>query len=143
MLMAIGPARFQIAPMNATRVGHKHASAFAEKAVIGARPLLEFVGEGHEEWKVVGTIFPHKFGGLGDLELLRQARASGRPQYMMRGDGRVMGWVVILDVTETSSYLSSTGVGRVIEIEVTVRRSERPSGGSFFSIMKSVFEWLT
>lgn len=143
MLMAIGPVQFQIAPLNATRVGHKHAASFADKAVIGSRPLLEFVGEGHEEWKIAGTIYPHKFGGLGDLELLRQARASGQPQYMMRGDGRMMGWVVITEVTETSSYLSRTGVGKVVEIEVSVRRSERPSGGDFFGLMQSVFQWLT
>ncbi|MCA1776035.1 MAG: phage tail tape measure protein [Loktanella sp.] len=105
-------------------------------------PVLEWVGEGAETWTVKGKIFPFKFGGLDDLERLRQARKSGLPQYMMRGDGSLMGWVAILSVKEASTYLSATGIGKVIEVDISVRRSDAPRDGSFFSIMNAVMAWL-
>jgi phage protein U len=139
MLMSLGPIRFEVYPFNATEYGHDHESSFAEKPVLGARPPLEWVGEGAESWSITAKIFPHKFGGLGDLKELYQARAAGRPLYLMRGDGAQMGWVVIEKVSERSSVLDAKGVGRVIEVDISVRRSAKPSNGSFFSVFSGMF----
>lgn len=139
MLMSLGPIKFEVYPFNATEYGHDHESTFAEKPVLGARPPLEWVGEGTESWSIKAKIFPHKFGGLGDLKKLYQARAAGRPLYLMRGDGSQMGWVVIDKVSERSSYLDAQGIGKVIEVDISVRRSSKPSNGSFFSVFSGVF----
>jgi hypothetical protein len=139
MLMSLGPIKFEVFPFNATEYGHDHESSFAEKPVLGARPPLEWVGEGAESWSISAKIFPHKFGGLGDLKKLYQARAAGRPLYLMRGDGAQMGWVVIEKVSERSSYLDAQGIGKVIEVDISVRRSAKPSNGSFFSVFSGVF----
>lgn len=139
MLMSLGPIKFEVYPFNATGYGHDHESSFAEKPVLGVRPPLEWVGEGGESWSITAKIFPHKFGGLGDLTKLYQARAAGRPLYLMRGDGAQMGWVVIEKVSERSSYLDGFGVGRVIEVDISVRRSSKPSDGSFYSVFSGVF----
>lgn len=139
MLMQIGPVRFEVTPFNATDYGHTHEAAFVEKPVLGTRMPLEWVGQGSETWTIRAKIFPQRFGGLGDLTILQQARASGLPQYMMRGDGSVMGWVVIESVSERSTYLDAGGVGKVIDIDIAVRRCQAPSGGSFFSIFAGLF----
>jgi phage protein U len=139
MLMSLGPIRFEVYPFNATEYGHDHETSFVEKPVLGARPTLEWVGEGSESWSITAKIFPHKFGGLGDLKKLYQARAAGRPLYLMRGDGSQMGWVVIERVTERSSFLDARGIGRVIEIDIAVRRAAKPSNGNFFSVFSGVF----
>jgi phage protein U len=110
-----------------------------EKPVLGARPPLEWVGEGAESWSIKARIFPHRFGGLGDLKKLYQARAAGRPLYLMRGDGAQMGWVVIERVSERSSYLDAEGIGRVIDVDIAVRRAAKPSNGSFFSVFSGMF----
>lgn len=141
MLMMIGPVQLDVVPFNADGYGHGHEASFAEKPVLGARPPLEFVGEGPETWTIRGKIFPEKFGGMGHLEVLYEARASGLPQYMMRGDGALMGWVNILSVNEKSSYLDKDGVGRVITVDITVKRSSGPSAGSFFSLLADVMLW--
>ena len=109
MLMTLGPIKFEVYPFNATEYGHDHEATFVEKPVLGARPPLEWVGEGSESWSIKARIFPHRFGGLGDLKKLYQARAAGRPLYLMRGDGAQMGWVVIDKVSERSSYLDAEG----------------------------------
>ena len=137
MLMMIGPVRFEIAPLNATGFDHGHEAGFAEKPVLGTMPPLEFVGAGPESWTINARLFPHKFGGLGDLERLAQTRASGLPQYMMRGDGSLMGWVVITQVSEKWSYLDARGLGRVIDVTITVQRCQGPSAGAYFSILSA------
>jgi uncharacterized protein len=139
MLMTLGPIKFEVYPFNATEYGHDHETTFVEKPVLGARPPLEWVGEGAEGWSIIAKIFPHRFGGLGDLKKLYQARAAGRPLYLMRGDGAQMGWVVIDRVSERSGYLDARGIGRVIEVDISVRRSAKPSNGSFFSVFSGMF----
>ena len=139
MLMSLGPVRFEIYPLNTTGYGHDHESSFVEKPVLGARPPLEWVGEGAESWSITARIFPHRFGGLEDLKTLYQARAAGRPLYLMRGDGAQMGWVVIEKVAERSSYLDTNGIGRVVDVDITVRRAAKPSDGSFFSLFSGMF----
>ena len=139
MLMTLGPIRFEVYPFNATEYEHGHESGFVEKPVLGARPPLEWVGEGPESWSIKARIFPQKFGGLGDLKKLYQARAAGRPLYLMRGDGAQMGWVVIERVAERSSYLDAEGIGRVIDVDIAVRRAGKPSNGSFFSLFSGMF----
>jgi phage protein U len=139
MLMSLGPIRFEVYPFNATEYDHGHESGFVEKPVLGARPPLEWVGEGPESWSIRAKIFPQKFGGLGDLKKLYQARAAGRPLYLMRGDGAQMGWVVIERVSERSSYLDAEGIGRVIDVDISVRRAAKPSNGSFFSLFSGMF----
>ncbi|MCB1502834.1 MAG: phage tail protein [Bauldia sp.] len=139
MLMTLGPIQFEVQPFNATDYDHAHETSFAEKPVVGAAPPLEWVGEGPETWAIHARLFPRRFGGLGDLKKLHQARASGRPQYLIRGDGALMGWVVIERVMERSTYLDAHGIGRVIDIDISVRRSSGPSNGSYFAILSGLF----
>ncbi len=135
MLMMIGPVQFKIVPFSLMEYGHSHEAVYAEKAVIGAGPVLEWTGDGPETWSVRARLFPERFGGLGALTILDAARRLGRPQYMMRGDGRLMGWVVITGVNERSTYLDRDGVGKIVDVDITVRRSPTPMAGSYFSLM--------
>lgn len=135
MLMMIGPVQFKIAPFSLMDYQHSHESAFAEKAVMGAAPVLEWTGEGAESWTIRARLFPEKFGGLGILTILQGLRRAGSPQYMMRGDGRLMGWVVIQSVSERASYLARDGVGKVIEVDITVRRAATPTARSYYSLI--------
>lgn len=135
MLMALGPIAFEVAPMNVHGVDYSAETVWVEKPVAGAEPPLEFVGEGANAWTLVGRLFPHKFGGLDDLGRLHQARASGLPQYALRGDGKPLGWVVIERVTERSTYLDRQGVGQQIDFEVQLRRAHKPTDGAFFAIV--------
>lgn len=139
VIMALGPVQFEIAPFSATEYDHGHAAAFAEKPVLGAAMPLEWVGQGSETWTIKAQLFPHKFGGLDDLQKLYQVRQAGRPVYLMRGDGKPVGWVVVENVTERSTYLDGQGIGKSIQVDIAVKRSSGPSGGSYFSIFSGLF----
>lgn len=142
MLLMIGPLRLKVAPFNATEYSHTHGGTFAEKPVIGARPPLEWMGSSSESWSIAAKLFPARFGGAGSLALLSAMRASGLPQYMLRGDGSLMGWVVIDSVTERSSYLDKNGVGKVIEVDISLRRSQAPSAASYFGALSGLFSGM-
>lgn len=139
MLMMIGPVQFKVAPFNATETARTHTASHVAKQVMGAAPPLEFTGEGEETWAIRAILFPEKFGGEGTLNILSLMRKSGAPQYMMRGDGGLMGWVVIDSVSERSSYLDPGGVGRVVEVDIALRRTTSPLAAAFFSTLNGVF----
>lgn len=139
MLMMVGALRIEIAPFNVHQVSETGDTEYAIKPVVGAEPLLEYVGEGGNQLNLSGRLFPHELGGIDELELLRQLRVSGKPQYVMRGDGRPYGWYAILNVQEQSSYLNSHGVGKLIEVSISLRRAQMPSPLSFYSLMQGLF----
>jgi len=134
MLMQLGSVQFEVTPFNTHEYSHTHATDFAEKPVVGARKILEWVGEGDETWQISGRLFPKKLGGLDGLARLHAARASGQPQYLMRGDGRPMGFVAILSVSEKSTHLDVDGVGRVIDFDISVKQAGTPSVSAFISM---------
>lgn len=139
MLMMIGPVQFKVAPVNVTEYSRTHTASHVSKPVMGARPPMEWTGEGDENWTVRAILFPQKFGGENALTILSLMRKSGAPQYMMRGDGGLMGWVVIDAVSERSSYLDGNGVGKIVEVDIALRMSSAPLADAFFSTLNGVF----
>ncbi|WP_099867837.1 phage tail protein [Pararhizobium haloflavum] len=139
MLYRLGSLAIKVHPFNVHQVGREAAADYAFKPVIGAEAPGEFVGEGANTWSFEGQLLPRKIGGLDELEILDQMRSSGLPQYLIRGDGRPMGWVVIESVSEQSTYLDPQGVGQVITVSIRVRRAPKPSPGSYFSIVSGFF----
>ena len=139
MLLMIGPVRMTVAPFNVTAYDQTRETSFVAKPVIGGREPMEYVGEGAATVNVTAKLFPEKFGGLTGLEVLNAARASGIPQWLMRGDGGMLGWVVIERVGERSSYLDRDGVGRVVDVDITLRRVGIPLVATFFSALSGLF----
>jgi hypothetical protein len=142
MLMMIGPVLFKVAPFNATEYSHEHGGQFAEKPVLGARSPLEWTGKAAETWSIRANLFPERFGGQSNLVTLGLLASAGLPQYMARGDGSLMGWVVIEKVRERSTFLDASGVGKVIDVDIDLRRSQPPSAASYFGALSSVFGGL-
>lgn len=142
MLMLIGPVLFKVQPFNLTDAAHSYGASHVEKPVMGGRQPFEFTGEDTESWSFRAVLFPQKFGGESALTLLKLMSRSGLPQYMLRGDGSLMGWMVVTAVTERSSYLDASGVGRVIEVDISLNRSEAPSARGYFEGLQGLFGGL-
>ncbi len=135
MLYTLGPIAFEVAPLNAMEVIEEGFGDFARKNVIGARRPHEPVGEGDESITIVGRLFPETWGGLTSLELLQAIRKRQSPQLLIRGDGKVLGFVVIREVAGRSNFLDEGGVGRLIDFDIVVEPTDAPSGpNSFFDL---------
>lgn len=76
---------------------------------------------------------------MSELELLDQMRASGKPQYVMRGDGKPLGYFAILSASTRSSFLDRNGVGKQIDVSVKLRRAQAPAPQSYFSLFAGWF----
>lgn len=137
-LYTVGPLKVQVAPFNVADVSERGSTDYAAKPVVGIEPPLEHVGEGANEMTLSGQLFPQAIGGLNELEMLRQMRTSGKPQYVMRGDGRPLGWFAIISADARHSYIDGQGVGKVIEVSISLRRAQTPSARSFFSLISGL-----
>ena len=148
MLMCLGAVVFEILPIGLDEIDHGATASFAQHAVLGDMPPLEFTGKGPETWRIRGTLLPEfsinagvgdGSGGLSDIDALHTMRESGQAQYLMRGDGVPLGWVVLTRVTERSRKLNPQGVGRIIDVEIDVSRCGTPgiAGSPLLSLMPS------
>jgi phage protein U len=106
--------------------------------VVGRRPPLEFTGDGPEEITVLAKLFPQKFGGLSSLSMLDQMRQSGVPHVFVRGDGAPLGWFCVERAREQSTYLDARGVGKVIEVDITLKRADAPGAAGYMSALLSL-----
>lgn len=138
MLMTLGSLTMEVWPFNPTEADRDSGGDYVEKPVMGRRPPLEWVGEATETFNISARLFPAKLGGLDGLSRLNAMRQSGSPQYLMRGDGRPLGWFVVENVREHSEYLDAKGVGQVIDVEISLKRSDAPGIGGLFSIISGL-----
>jgi phage protein U len=145
MLAQIGSVQFEVAPFNMTDTDHEAGASFASHDVVGRMPTLEFMGEAAESWTIRGTLFPFEYdrlgvgSGLDGLATMQAMRRSGAAQFYMRNDGEPLGWVVIETITEKSTKLHRSGVGRVIEFEAKLKRSDGPSADGIFGALVGLF----
>lgn len=139
MLMILGSVVMDVWPFNPTETARDSGGDYVEKPVMGRRPPLEFVGEASETFSITAKLFPEKLGGLGSLSELSAMRKSGIPQYFMRGDGVPLGWMVVERVSERASYLDAQGVGRVIEVDISLKRADAPGPANFFASIMGLF----
>ena len=140
MLYMLGPVMIDVYPYNVHEVSHDAKTDFAKKSVLGRRQPNEHVGEGDETIKLSGRIYPYKLpGGLETHEVLNMIREAGEPQFLLRGDGAALGWYLIESVSEKSSFLSPTGVGQMIEIEISLIRDDPPSAAGFMGAFAGMF----
>lgn len=136
MLLVLGGLSLRASRFNPTGTGADVGGDYVAKPVMGRRPPLEYVGEASGSFTITVELFPFRTGGISDLERLHEIRRSGAPQYLMRGDGVPVGWVVVERVNEKHDHLAATGVGQKITVEITLRHADPPQAtGYFASIM--------
>jgi uncharacterized protein len=138
MLFQLGPLQVN-QTFNAHETAHEYGGDYAAKNVIGTRKPREFVGVGDETFNLTGTIFPAKLGGLDELGLLQAMVEAGEPQILVRGDGTNLGWYTVDKGTEKSKFIDSSGVGRVIDVEIKLTRVDAPSAENFTSFLIGLF----
>ena len=139
MLGQLGAVTFEIAPVNVTEISRQTEGGFVEKPILGRRPPLEFVGAGPQTMSLTVKLFPEHLGGLGSIDDIAAMQASGAPQYFMRGDGVPYGWFVVERFGEKNTYLGPNGVGRVIDVDLQLKRADAPSASDYFAVLSGLF----
>lgn len=138
MLFSIGPLVFDLV-VNLTDFEQSSEIDFARKDVVGARKPFEFVGVGDETLRFSGSLFPEKLGGAGAVDALRQMQDEGIPQLVIRGDGKIYGWFVIVRLSFKGEHLDPTGAPRKIDMSIELTRTDQPSSADVFAALTSLF----
>lgn len=140
MLYQLGALTFRVVSPNIHETELEAAADYAAKDVIGRLRPLEAVGEGESVFTLRGRLYPRKWGGLRSFDVLDDMRVEQEPQILVRGDGQNLGWWVVERYREKHTYLSRTGVGRLIEYEIILKKSPRPMSalGYFRTVMRLI-----
>lgn len=134
-IAALGPVVFDIVRSPLMSWDRQGETRYAEKPVLGARPPLEWVGEGGKSITLRIRLHPKKFGGIEAYEALEIARSAAVPLYFITFGGLPLGWVVIERLSDRHTYLGENGVGQVIEVDVSLRADGPPSDGAYFAVI--------
>lgn len=96
-------------------------AAFAEHALIGRRPMLQWTGDALEERRVE-LMFHDTFADpLLSANRLRQALRDHRVLAFVLGDGTHLGWFVMTDFQEVPNHTTMLGRARAVQVSVTLR----------------------
>lgn len=100
----------------------------------GEQPLfmnyddLQYLGPGTETIVLQGVVFPEYKGGTGQIDELRSLGATGNPQLLVSGFGKIMGLWVIQQIAEGQTIFAAGGIPRRQEFTVTLRRKDATGG---------------
>jgi phage protein U len=140
ILYQLGAFTFDVFPINVQEVERQVGADFAAKDIVGAMRPREFTGEADDRVKLSGRLFPQKLGGVASVGALQALARTGEPQMLIRGDGEVLGWYLIEQVTDKHSFLDVAGVGRIIELDVElVKTPLRASAAGMIATIAGLF----
>jgi hypothetical protein len=81
---------------------------------------LQYVGL-DDTMSLPGVVYPDFRGDDQQIERLRAIASLGKPQRLIDSDGSVLGYWVITQVTDTSSFFKADGGARKQEFDVSLR----------------------
>lgn len=143
MLYQVGPLTFDTFPFSLDAIERQDAEDYAKHDLIATRRSYESVGPGDDCMTLAGEFLPYHIGGLSDLEFARQLKQSRQPQFVMRGDGHVLGWFVIVSVGEKhAEKIAPTGVAYTVKHEIKLENCGEPgeaAGSGLIASLLSLF----
>lgn len=127
-MMRLGSFKFGVYTAAYQSLERNTEYKWGEQAVFMNYDDLQFLGPGTDTMTLQGVVFPEYKGGTGQIEELRSLGATGRPQLLISGFGKIMGQWVIQQVSEGQTVFAAAGVPRRQEFTVSLRRYDATGG---------------
>lgn len=141
MLYSLGPIEFRLAPLNPQRTRTASRYPFVSHDVLGAAPIYEDMGDGEKRFSISCVTFPNNdlfADGLSVVGALETARAAGVSLLLMRGDGTLLGYYLIVGVQEMGETLDWVGVPGELQIEIELLRADPPFADAIFNLFGGI-----
>ena len=121
VMMALGNYRFSTDTAALQALDRIAAWRWNDRAVVGAKPVSEFVGPELEEFNLNGVIFPFYRGGFGQLDAMRAEAGQGKPLRLVDGLGRDLGLWTVRRIEEHQKKLFIAGTPRKVEFSLALK----------------------
>lgn len=118
VLIGLGPYRFSTTALNIQELQRSWEYRWEAVNRVGARPAMQFLGPGEESVRLHGVIFPHFFGGFGQLEQMRADAAKGKKYGVVSGFGRYYGKWCIRTIDDDQTLFFADGAPRKVEFDI-------------------------
>lgn len=90
----------------------------------------QWTGPQDISFDISGVLFPHRFGGLEQLERLRRAALAGRALMLVTRAGNIHGMHTIQNISEGRDVIDAAGLPHKCEYSISLLKYEsRASGG--------------
>ncbi|WP_018694503.1 phage tail protein [Algicola sagamiensis] len=124
VMMTLGQFEFSIATAAYKSLKRTTEYRWAEQARLSTHPMVQYVGPGKDEIQLEGVIYPHYWGGLKQIDTMRQQANQGTGLLLTDGLGTVHGKWVITKIEEKQGEFLRQGQARKIEFSLTLRFME-------------------
>lgn len=143
MQYMVGSLIFDTFPFSVTGVEREDAYDYAKHDLMSRRKGYERAGAGDDTLTLSGEFLPFHIGGLSQLETARALKDSGSEQFVMRGDGYVVGWFVITSVKEShADAVAPNGIAYKVKHDLKLERVDDPgqsTGADLIDAVLSLF----
>lgn len=124
MLMSLGQFVFALPDLAYSELQRSTAWRHAINSRVGARPALQYVGQGDDTLSITGELVPEIAGRLQSLVTLRAMADAGDAYAMVDGAGRILGAWVIESIEEAGRAFTRDGIARHTRFTLALRRSD-------------------
>lgn len=128
-MMLVGFYPFMLNTAAYETLRRTHGYRWQAQQRIGRKPAQQFLGPDAGQIKLDGVILPHWKGGHFQLDAMRALAATGKPQFVISGSGRVFGKWVIKQVDETGTEFFADGSPREIKFSMSLAEYGPDQGG--------------
>jgi hypothetical protein len=129
MILALGDFLFEALGTGYQSVDRNTDWRIAEHKRIGARPLLQFVGENSDKITIDGVCYPQLTEGASRIERLRTMAEAGQNYVLLDQWGWVYGLWVIQAVKEKQT-MHMRGQAQKIEFTLSLMRDDDDAYGA-------------
>lgn len=119
----LGPFMFGIGTAAFQQLQRVSTYKWVAQERVGRKPAQQNTGQGADTITLSGVIYPHYYGGLGQIKAMRDMAETGRPMqlvYAFEVVGQFAGQWCITEIKETRTVFFADGTPRKIEFDLTL-----------------------
>lgn len=121
IMMALGDYRFALSTAAYRELARTSEWRWAEQERVGVKAALQYVGPSGDNITLQGVVYPHYWGGLGQINAMRAQADTGKPLILVDGTGKVWGKWCITKIAERQTHHLPNGVPLKMEFDLTLR----------------------
>lgn len=122
VMMRLGSFQFAISTAAYQELRRRTEYRWASQDRFGLMPALQFTGPGADSITLTGVIFTEYRGGITQINAMRAVAATGLPQSLIDGYGKLLGSFAIESVDEVQKVFAAQGRPRKQEFTLQLKQ---------------------